>query len=365
MKTMGRDTNQPVTLAVIAETAGVSKGAASQILSNPQHRRFAEATRERVLEAAARLRYRPNHAAKSLRLGQSKLIGLVTPWNVPELLDSLEMQTRNRGYRTMLQFTYRRDREAEREAILSAADRRVDGMLWLPAFPEEDYGDVLEMMRTCRIETVFLEWPLRSISETFDHSLVETDLLHRLTKTLALYDERHFTEIIFLASHRFHAIHGSKAEEFEEFLRNHQLPAKFLHEKREQSPADRARAVLQCSGLGRRPLIVCTSEWTAVRLVDEAIQAGRSIPAELGIISIGDFLIGGDFRPGEVTRPTLSALRRPYADLARVAVDLLIERIESEDSDRSAVVQSVSTEWIPRESCPAPEDLPSLASKVS
>ena len=137
------ENKKTVTLRTVAAEAGLSRTAASEILGNPGTTRFPEATRQRVFEAARRLRYRPNYAARTLRSGRSRLIGLVTPWNVPELIDTVELAIREKNYRTMLQFTVRRDETAEAEALHAAIDRGVDGIIWLPANPAHPNQEVM------------------------------------------------------------------------------------------------------------------------------------------------------------------------------------------------------------------------------
>src|SRR3990170_1642709 len=61
----------------VARLAGVSTATVSRVLNNPD--RVDPRTRRRVLEAAAKLRYVPHGAARSLRSQRSKMIGAVVP----------------------------------------------------------------------------------------------------------------------------------------------------------------------------------------------------------------------------------------------------------------------------------------------
>ncbi|MFF1356249.1 LacI family DNA-binding transcriptional regulator [Streptomyces sp. NPDC058297] len=65
------------TLMDVARAAGVSKATASRALQRPEL--VAEPTRLRVLEAAQRLGFRPNAAARALTTGRTGLVGLVVP----------------------------------------------------------------------------------------------------------------------------------------------------------------------------------------------------------------------------------------------------------------------------------------------
>ena len=66
------------TIKDIAQATGLSPATVSLVLNN-RPSRISEATRERVLAAAAELGYRSNSAAVSLRTGRSYSLGLIVP----------------------------------------------------------------------------------------------------------------------------------------------------------------------------------------------------------------------------------------------------------------------------------------------
>lgn len=65
------------TLRDIAEELNLTISGVSKALSN--HPGISAATKQRVKEAVARLNYRPNQIASSLRSGQTKIIGVIIP----------------------------------------------------------------------------------------------------------------------------------------------------------------------------------------------------------------------------------------------------------------------------------------------
>ena len=102
--------NRPVNRASIkdvARLAGCSTGTVSLALRNSE--RISPATRERVLEAAAQLNYRPNLAASRLSAKRSQIVGIIL---LPLLQDQgLQMlygiteQLQARGFRSLIEFT--------------------------------------------------------------------------------------------------------------------------------------------------------------------------------------------------------------------------------------------------------------------
>jgi DNA-binding LacI/PurR family transcriptional regulator len=63
----------------VAEAAGVSQAAVSLVLGDKWRGRVSQPTADRVREAARQLGYRPNLAARNLRLGRTRTVLLVVP----------------------------------------------------------------------------------------------------------------------------------------------------------------------------------------------------------------------------------------------------------------------------------------------
>src|SRR3989454_7172841 len=73
-----RMTQRRVTLADVARRAGLSTTAASRVLNGREGTRLSDDARRRVLAAAEELGYRPNVAARSLRLHKTATIALIS-----------------------------------------------------------------------------------------------------------------------------------------------------------------------------------------------------------------------------------------------------------------------------------------------
>ncbi|MFI2643588.1 LacI family DNA-binding transcriptional regulator [Streptomyces sp. NPDC018610] len=75
---MARESTRP-TSRDVAQAAGVSQAAVSLVLGDKWRGRVSQATAERVRRAADDLGYRPNLAARNLRLGHTRTVLLVVP----------------------------------------------------------------------------------------------------------------------------------------------------------------------------------------------------------------------------------------------------------------------------------------------
>ncbi len=66
-----------ITQKKIAEHLGLGRSTVSNILRGDRTQRYDEVTRKLVLETAEELGYRPNRAARSIRMGRSNLVGVI------------------------------------------------------------------------------------------------------------------------------------------------------------------------------------------------------------------------------------------------------------------------------------------------
>jgi DNA-binding LacI/PurR family transcriptional regulator len=124
-KTSGRD---------VARLAGVSRTTVSYVLNGRADTAIPEATRQRVLRAAAQLGYRPNGVARSLVSGKTQTIGVI----VPVLNSSFSagivngiQQICSRGslpYRMLLAYSHNDADEEVRQAQM-LLEHRVDGLI--------------------------------------------------------------------------------------------------------------------------------------------------------------------------------------------------------------------------------------------
>jgi len=99
------------TIRDVAKRANVSASTASRILSNSTKEKYAEETRNRVLQASIELGYRPNFAARALVSGQTRIIAAVFPriYDTPfralaslQILSGIEAYCSDHGYHTLI-----------------------------------------------------------------------------------------------------------------------------------------------------------------------------------------------------------------------------------------------------------------------
>ncbi|MFF2823262.1 LacI family DNA-binding transcriptional regulator [Arthrobacter koreensis] len=132
-----------VTLADVAERAGLSRTAASMILNGRPDTRLSKEAHERVHAAAAELGYRPNVAARGLRTDKTRTIGFIsdtvaTTRFASGLIKGALAASENADH-VMLVLETGGDPRREQRAINAVLDRQVDGIIFAAMRARELY----------------------------------------------------------------------------------------------------------------------------------------------------------------------------------------------------------------------------------
>ena len=123
-----------ISLKDIAEAAGVSTALVSFVLNGKKKEyRVGEETAQRILKIANEMNYQPNLAAKSLRSGKTKTIGLVVsdisnPF-FSQLARVLEDEATKRGYTVLFGSS---DEDKMNRVVSNLINKGVDGLIIVP-----------------------------------------------------------------------------------------------------------------------------------------------------------------------------------------------------------------------------------------
>lgn len=129
-----------VTILDIAREAGVSHGTVSNVLNWKGNVSLEKI--KRVEAAALKLGYQMNHRAKSLRAGESNLIGVIIPtYDHEEYIDlyiGLERKFRKEGYQTQVHVTLG-DPDIEKEVVSLLSQEKVTAVVAVSCLDDADY----------------------------------------------------------------------------------------------------------------------------------------------------------------------------------------------------------------------------------
>lgn len=122
-----------VTIIQVAKVAKVSQSTVSQVLNSTRTTvPISPVTRQKVMDAAEKLGYRPNPMAQSLRTGRSYTIGIVcnAPENHWRMLGAAETLSATQGFDAIVSLSQWNE-PREEIALRRLLNRRVDGILLL------------------------------------------------------------------------------------------------------------------------------------------------------------------------------------------------------------------------------------------
>jgi LacI family transcriptional regulator len=304
----------------IAERARVSIATVSNVISG--NRPVSKALTERVRAAIRELDYHPNHIARSLKVKQTHMLGMIIPDITnpffPELMRGAEDASRERKY---LLVTANTDENAERERNVIGVLRshRVDGLL-IAVAPRGDAIAYLESTAKAGIPVVFLDRaPLEGKldSVTVDNAEGARNCVRHLIR-LGHHDIAIVTGSLDLEIGR-QRLSGYEAALKEAGIK---VRASFILEGnfREDSGYRLAKEVLLQQ---HRPTAIFVSNGVmalgALQAIDEV---GMRCPDDIALATFDDLSFAHAFHP------RLTCVAQPAYELGFKGANLLIDRIQ-------------------------------------
>jgi LacI family repressor for deo operon, udp, cdd, tsx, nupC, and nupG len=329
----------PATIRDVASELGMSVATVSRALSQPDLLR--PETRDRVLSIVARLGYRPNVLARSLRRGQTHAIVLVVPKLSPfflEIFAGAEEAAQTAGLAVLLGNS---DGKPEREEAYfdQVVSGRADGIILLTGLLPSSYADgnrtippmvtVLEKLQGHDAPVVRIDH--RSASAQITRHLIE--LGHRRIAHIS------GTKAAVSSEHRLAGYKDALAAAGIPFDEKLVVPGKFSM----QSGADAMETLL---ALDHPPSAVFAgNDEMAFGAVRAARAHGLAVPDDLSMAGFDDQTTAAFYNP------PLTTIHTPCREIGRRATQELIEQIAGREVAKEIVLP---TKLVVRESTAAP-----------
>ncbi len=331
------------TIKEVARKAGVSVGTVSNVLSKLPT--VSPDLRNRVEKAIAQLRFRPNQVARSLKQQRTRTLGLVisdiTNPFFPGIVRGAEDAAAERGY--VLSVFNTDDRlEREKQVLYTLEERRVDGVLLVPALARQDDAHVAHLIG-CGTPVVTID---REIDGAALAGLaldgVVVDNRGSVAAAVAYLHARGARRVAYLGGPRNFYIAKERRAGFDLALkRAGRKPEAKLVWTGDFRAESGYRAVLDhYPGTKPDALFVANVLMTlgAVKAIGEL---GLQMPDQLQLVTFDHLSILDNFHP----RPT--AVAQPSYDMGKEAVRLMLERLDARTAPARRVV--LPTELIPGE----------------
>jgi DNA-binding LacI/PurR family transcriptional regulator len=314
------------TIREVAALAGVSTATVSRTLRNSAN--VDPATRVRVEEAAATLRYRPSGVARSLKLRSTRTLGLIVtdilnPY-FPQIVRAIEDAARERGYSVLLA-DGRHDPSREIESLDLLADREVDGLIIASTAVSARHQDRIRELR-CPVVIVNSESTIPGTpavaSDNVAGGRLAAEHLFALGHEHVAYVTTTFEENT-AANDRFagasaaHAARGGSAP----------LVTVVAVDGVEGGMRAAQRAMADHPGT---TALLCYNDVTAVGAIRGLRAAGFDVPRDVSVMGFDDIEIAA------YVDPALTTVRQATDEMGRSAVEILFGRLEGGPDARAA-----------------------------
>ncbi|HYK35699.1 LacI family DNA-binding transcriptional regulator [Alloacidobacterium sp.] len=306
-------------LKELAKHLGVSQTTVSRVLNgSAKQYRISEETQKRVLAAAAKLNYKANVLARSLRSKRSKTVGVMVP-EISEgystaVLGGIEDVLLLSGFFYFV-VSHRHHADLLREYPSLLLSRAVEGIIAVDSVLEED-----------------LPVPVVAVSDHHHRpSVVNIELDHMLAAHYALEHLKrlHHSEIAFIKGQTFSS----------DTLARWRAICKVAAELDiEVNP--RLVTQLDDHGLGTEPgraatvrllergehftAIFAFNDLAAIGAITVLRESGIKVPEQVSVVGFDDILSAG------TNNPPLTTVRQPLQEMGRVAATTLLQMIQSE-----------------------------------
>lgn len=303
----------------VAARAGVAVGTVSNVLNHPD--RVAPSTRERVLNAVEALNFVRNDAARQLRAGQSRTIGLIVLDSSNPFFAAVARAAENEATlhgSDILLGNSGNDTEREARYVALFEEQRVQGVLISPA------GDISSRIGTLRDRGVAAVLVDREGDPEVHSSVSVDDTAGGYMAAAHLLDTGR-RKLAFVGGSRSIRQVADRLEGARKAAAEHQDAALEVIEAADMTVlAGRAAGqdLIERSRDRLPEAIFCANDLLAVGVLQSLLLInGLRVPEDVALIGYDDI----DFAQSTVV--PLSSIRQPAEEMGRTAVALLQEQL--------------------------------------
>ncbi|ADU71245.1 transcriptional regulator, LacI family [Pantoea sp. At-9b] len=313
----------------VARLAGVSTSTVSHVINN--NRFVSEQVREKVEQAIRTLNYAPSALARSLKINQTRTIGmLLTASNNPfysEVVRGVENSCYERGYSLILCNT-EGDEERMNRSLETLLQKRVDGLLIMCTETHLPSADILN--RYPSIPMVMMDWaPFEGRGDIIqDNALLGGEMA-----TQHLID-RGYRRIACIAGPLDKTPARLRLDGFQKAMANSGLPVLpgYVVDGDFEFQGG-FNAMNQLLTLDPLPEAVFTSnDAMAVGVYHALFQAGLRVPQDIAVMGYDNIELS------RYLTPPLSTVHQPKDELGELAIDTLIHRMSDPDASQQTLV---------------------------
>lgn len=334
-----------LTLEEIAELSGVSRATVSRVVNN--HPNVSDRVRKRVQEVIHQTGYEPNQAARSLASNRSHMIGLFIPLvgqselfvdpYYGKLIRGISHECNQLNY--VLSLFIFDSRDAEQKMFSRIVNSSyVDGFIITASTLDNPYTDMLNQRQI----------PFVMVGRAADSTNVDTvdaDNVGGAYMAVTHLIRNGYKRIAIIAPELTTAVGQDRLQGYRNALQERQLPINEslitegdftfsggVHAMRQLLPYD-------------PDAVFGGSDLMALGAIQAIQEAGLRVPEDIAVVGFDDF------PAAQTSTPPLTTIRQPVEKSGSIAVQTLIDNIDTQDGTAQRTILPV--ELIIRGSCGA------------
>lgn len=332
------------TMKDIARLAQVSTSTVSHVINGSRF--VSDEIREKVMRIVAELNYTPSAVARSLKVRETKTIGLlVTATNNPffaEVMAGVEQYCQQHQYNLIIATTGG-DAKRLQQNLQTLMHKQVDGLLLMCG----DSRFQADIELTISLPLVVMDWWFTELNAD---KILENSALGGYLATKALIDAGH-RKIGIITGNLKKSVAQNRLQGYKNALSEAKIalnPHWIV-----ESHFDFEGGVLGIQSLltqsSRPTAVFCCSDTIAVGAYQAIQQQGLRIPQDLSIMGYDDIELA------RYLSPPLSTICQPKAELGKLAVEALLQRIKNPNQNYRTLV--LEPTCILRESISTPSNI--------
>lgn len=319
-----------VSAADVARAARVSPATVSYVMNGRPG--VSQEMRERILTIAQELGHTSSDRARRLREQRTSVIGLVVtdianPFYT-EVAAGVIDAARVSGYEVFLAHT-QENAETLASVIEAMAARNVDGVVLTVLHPDD--GEVIRRIRRAHMPFIQLSRRIPCLEADFvgiDDASAAAELMHHVL-------DHEYEDVAVIIGPRNSTASAARAEGFLAAARARQvtIPAKRITSTYLSEDGGR-RAVARLLDDGPPPrAIVCGSDAVASGVIGALAVRGLRVPEQVAVTGFDGLY------PDASPLAALTTVSQPRREMARIALDQLVRRIDGAGGSHQSLVQ--------------------------
>ena len=322
------------TMKDIARIAKVSTSTVSHVINNTRY--VSDEIREKIMKVVNELNYTPSAVARSLKVKETKTLGmLVTATSNPffaEVVSGVEQYCNQHHYNLIISSIDGNEQRLQQN-IQTLIQKQVDGLLLM-------YSDTRHAM----VEQLNLNLPIVVMdwwpTELNADKIYENSEFGAYLATKTLIEQGH-KNIAIITGKLDKSLAHNRLLGYQKALQDAHLPINpdWIIESHFdfEGGVEGMKKLLQITP--RPTAVFACSDTIAVGVYQVAWQQGLRIPQDISVIGYDNIMLA------RYLTPPLTTIHQPKAELGKLAVETLLERIKSPDLEYKTTMLQPQLIW--------------------